>query len=158
MVFTLEKNKFIIMSYYQNGVKRDGEWTYSVQACEKEFLANYPDQNVVEKSLAAHIHRIVVEKEKSPGRPKVIEDVVENIPDHLEKHPTTSLTRLSPRSTCPEVVKKNLHLHPYKVTTVYKSSSLMKAAQIIVTGFRIICLSDLTPLDFSVFGPKKRSV
>jgi hypothetical protein len=29
MVFTLEQNKFIIMSYYRNGIKRDGEWTYS---------------------------------------------------------------------------------------------------------------------------------
>jgi hypothetical protein len=47
------------MSYYCNGVKRDGEWTYSVQACREEFLANYPDQDVLEKSLAAHIHRII---------------------------------------------------------------------------------------------------
>jgi hypothetical protein len=57
----------------------------------------------------------------------VIEDVVENIRDHLdlEEHPRTSLTRLFlqsgvPRSTCHKIVKKNLHLrvHPYKVTTV----------------------------------------
>jgi hypothetical protein len=39
------------MSYYRNGIKRDGEWTYSVQACKEEFLANYPDQNILEKSL-----------------------------------------------------------------------------------------------------------
>jgi hypothetical protein len=46
----------------------------------------YLDQNVLEKSLAAHIHRIVnhfvttgsVEKGKSLGRPKVMENVVEN--------------------------------------------------------------------------------
>jgi hypothetical protein len=131
MVFTPEQNKFIIMSYYRNGVKRDGEWTYSVQACKEAFLANCPDQNVLEKSLAAHIHRIVnrfittgsVEKEKSSGLPKVIEDVNENIRDHLEEHPRTSLIRLSlqngvSRSTCHKIVKKNLHLHPYKVTTV----------------------------------------
>jgi hypothetical protein len=87
MAFTLKQNKFIIMSYYRNGIKRDGEWTYSVQACKEEFLANYPDQNILEKSLAAHINRIVdrfvatgsVEKGKSSGRPKVMEDVVENI-------------------------------------------------------------------------------
>jgi hypothetical protein len=103
MVFTLEQNKFIIMSYYRNGIKRDGEWTYSVQACKEEFLANYPDQNILEKSLAAHIHRIVdrfvatgsVEKGKSSGRPKVMEDVVENIRDTLEEDPRTSLTRLA---------------------------------------------------------------
>jgi hypothetical protein len=93
-----------------------------VQACKEEFLANYPEQNVLEKSLAAHTHRIVnrfvttgsIEKEKSSGRPKVIEDVVENIRDHLdlEEHPRTSLTRLFlqtgvSRSTCHKIVKKN---------------------------------------------------
>jgi hypothetical protein len=64
------------MSYYRNGVERNGEWAYSVQACKEEFLANYLDQNVLEKSLAAHIHLIVnyfvttgsVENEKSSGR------------------------------------------------------------------------------------------
>jgi uncharacterized protein YbgA (DUF1722 family) len=56
MVFTHEQNKFLIMSYYRNCVKRDGERTCSVQAYKEEFLANY--QNVLEKSLAAHIHRI----------------------------------------------------------------------------------------------------
>jgi hypothetical protein len=119
------------MSYCRNGVKREGEWTYSLQAYKEEFSANYPNQNVLEKSLASHIHRIVncfgttgsVEKVKSPGRPKVIEDVVENIRNHLEEHPRTSLTRLSlqtgvPRSTCHKIVKKNFHLHPYKVSTV----------------------------------------
>jgi hypothetical protein len=65
MVFTLEQNKFLMItatSYYPNGVKRHEEWTYSVQAYKEEFLANYLDQNVLEKSLAAHIHRIVVLK------------------------------------------------------------------------------------------------
>jgi hypothetical protein len=90
------------MSYYRNGVKRDGEWTYSVQVCKKEILANCPDQNVLEKSLAAHLHRIFncfvttgsVEKGKSSDRPTVIEGVVENIRDHLEEHPRTSIAKL----------------------------------------------------------------
>jgi hypothetical protein len=123
MIFTLEQNKFIIMSYYRNGVKRDGDWTYSVQACKEEFLANYPDQNVLEKFLAAYTHRIVNHFVTTGGVEKVIEEVVENILDHLEESPRTSLTKLSlqtgvPRSTCHKIVKKNLHLHPYKVTTV----------------------------------------
>jgi hypothetical protein len=59
MVFTLEQNKFLMMSYYCNGVKRDEERTYSVQACKENFLAEYLDQNVLEKSLTAHIHRII---------------------------------------------------------------------------------------------------
>jgi hypothetical protein len=41
MVFTLEQNKFLMMSSYRNGVKRDEEWTYSVQASKEEFLAKY---------------------------------------------------------------------------------------------------------------------
>jgi hypothetical protein len=39
------------MSYYRNGVKRDGKWTYSFQACKEEFLANYPNQNVLKSPL-----------------------------------------------------------------------------------------------------------
>jgi hypothetical protein len=44
MVFTLEQNNFLRMSYYRNGVKRDGEWTYSIQACKEEILAKSPSQ------------------------------------------------------------------------------------------------------------------
>jgi hypothetical protein len=51
MVFTLEQNKFLMMSSYRNGVKRDEEWTYSVQACKEKFLAKYLHQNVLEKCL-----------------------------------------------------------------------------------------------------------
>jgi hypothetical protein len=93
IVFTLEQNKFLMMSYYCNCVKRDEEWTYSVQACKEEFLAKYLHQNVLEKCLTAHIYRIFnhfvptgsVEKGKSSGHPKVME----NIRDHLEAHPRT---------------------------------------------------------------------
>jgi hypothetical protein len=46
-----------------------------------------------------------------------MEDVVENIRDHLEVHPRTSLTRLS-LQTAVHVIKLLEHLHPYKVTTV----------------------------------------
>jgi hypothetical protein len=59
MVFTLEQNKFLMMSCYRNSVNRDEEWTYNRQACKEEFLAKYLHQNVLEKSLTAHIHRIV---------------------------------------------------------------------------------------------------
>jgi hypothetical protein len=99
MVFTLEQNKFLMMSSYRNSVKRDEEWTYSVLACKEEFLAKYLHQNVLEKCLTAHIHRIFnrfvitssVEKRKSSGGPKLIENVVENVRDHLEAHSRTYL-------------------------------------------------------------------
>jgi hypothetical protein len=60
MVFTLEQDKFVIMSYYRNGVKRDEQWTYTVQVCKEEFLANYPDQNVLEKSQLSYIELLIV--------------------------------------------------------------------------------------------------
>jgi hypothetical protein len=93
MVFTLEQIKFLMIFYYRNGVKRDEKWTYSLQACKEEFLAKYLHQNVLEKCLTAHIYRIFnhfvptgsVEKGKSSGHPKVME----NIRDHLEAHPRT---------------------------------------------------------------------
>jgi hypothetical protein len=134
MVFTLEQNKFLMISSYRNGVKRDEEWTYSVQACKEEFLAKYLHQNVLEKCLTAHIHRIFnrfvttgsVEKGKSSGRPKVMENVVENIRDHLEAHPRTylldCLIKLQYLGTCHKVVRGEL---AFTCIQLYNSSSLM---------------------------------
>jgi hypothetical protein len=90
---------------------------------KEEFLANYLDQNVLEKSLTAHIHRIVncfittgsIEKGKSSGRPKVMEDVVEKSinQDHLETHPRTSLTRLSLQTAV--LFRPKNFVHPFPV-------------------------------------------
>jgi hypothetical protein len=49
-----------MMSYYRNRVKRDEEWTCSVQACKEEFLAKYLDQNVLENSVTAHIQLLII--------------------------------------------------------------------------------------------------
>jgi hypothetical protein len=48
-----------------------------------------------------------------------MENVVENIRDHLEAHPRT-YTRLSLQIAVHAIklLEENLHLHPYKVTTV----------------------------------------
>jgi hypothetical protein len=94
-------------------------------------ISQLPGPKCFRKVFTAHIHRIVngfvttgsAEKSKSSGRPKVIEEVVENIRDQLEEDPKGSLTRMFlqtgvPRSTCHKIVLKNLHLHPYKVPTV----------------------------------------
>jgi hypothetical protein len=54
-----------------------------------------------------------------------MEEVVENIRDHLEAHSRISLTRLDCLFKLVYVavhviklLKENLHLHPYKITTV----------------------------------------
>jgi hypothetical protein len=42
MVFTLEHQRFIIESYFRNGVFNNGEWTHSTVACLAEFRQNFP--------------------------------------------------------------------------------------------------------------------
>ncbi|KAJ3662408.1 hypothetical protein Zmor_006758 [Zophobas morio] len=131
MVYSVEQNTFIVMSYYRNGTFVDGAWLYSVAACKQEYLANYPDLEIQETSLKAHIRDVInrfvrtsnVNKGKSSGRPAVSEEVVDDLRERLEQNPQTSLTRLSqqsgvPVTTCHKVVKKRLHMHPYKITTV----------------------------------------
>ncbi|KAJ3659556.1 hypothetical protein Zmor_011240 [Zophobas morio] len=131
MVYSVEQNTFIVMSYYRNGTFVDGAWLYSVAACKQEYLANYPDLEIQETSLEAHIRDVInrfvrtgnVNKGKSSGRPAVSEEVVDDLRERLEQNPQTSLTRLSqqsgvPVTTCHKVVKKRLHMHPYKITTV----------------------------------------
>jgi hypothetical protein len=107
MVLSLEQNTFIVMSYYRNDTLQNGEWVYSINACKEEFFAKFPNCNVVEANLIAHIRRVVnrfvatgsVEKGKSVGRPPVNEADV-------------------PLSTCQKIVRKNLNLYPYKITTL----------------------------------------
>jgi hypothetical protein len=131
MVLSLEQNTFIVMSYHRNGTLQNGEWVYSIKACKEEFFAKFPNCNVVEANLIAHIRRVVnrfvatgsVEKGKSVGRPPVNEEIVEDLRQRIEQSPKTSLRKLSlqadvPLSTCQKIVRKNLNLYPYKITTL----------------------------------------
>jgi hypothetical protein len=122
-----------MMSYYCNCVKSDEEWTYSVQACKEEFLAKYLHQNVLEKFLTAHIHRIFnrfvttdsVEKGKSSGRPKVMENIVENIRDHLEAHPRTYLLDCLIKLQYIHAIKFVRGEHAFTSIQLYNNCSLM---------------------------------
>ncbi|KAJ3661413.1 hypothetical protein Zmor_005808 [Zophobas morio] len=134
MGYTLEQNTFIVMSYYRNGtLNADGEWVYSVQACKDEYLAKFPELNIEEQSLMTHIKRIVdrfnstgnVSQGKSPGRPPVSEEVVEDLRERMEQSPKKSLSKLSlqsgvPYTTCQKVLKRTLHMHPYKVSSIHE--------------------------------------
>jgi hypothetical protein len=123
MVLSLEQNTFIVMSYYRNGTLQNGDWVYSINACKEEFFAKFPNCNIVEANLIAHIRRVVnrfvatgsVEKGKSVGRPAVNEEIVEDLRQRIEQSPKTSLRKLSlqadvPLSTCQKIVRKNLNL------------------------------------------------
>jgi hypothetical protein len=87
MAFTVEQNKFIIISYYRNGVKRDIQRS----SLQRRIFSQLPGPKCFRKVPRSYIHGIVnhfvptgsLETGKSSGRPKVIEDVVENIRDDL---------------------------------------------------------------------------
>ena len=99
---------FFVMSYYRNETFVNEEFVYSVTACKQEYLAQYRDLIVQETSLKAHIRDVInrfvrtgsVHKGKSPGRPSISEEVVDNL-KRLEQNPQTSLTRFYEQSGVP---------------------------------------------------------
>ena len=92
MVYSVEQDTFIVMSYYRNETFVNGECVYSVTACQQEYLYKYRDliiqnsRNIV-RGIRDVINRFVrtgsVDKEKSPGKPSVFEDVVDDLTKHL---------------------------------------------------------------------------
>jgi hypothetical protein len=43
MVYSIEQNTLIVVSYFRNGRFINGEWTYSFSDCKNEHGAKYPD-------------------------------------------------------------------------------------------------------------------
>ncbi|KAL1516429.1 hypothetical protein ABEB36_000347 [Hypothenemus hampei] len=43
MVFTMEQKTFMLESYFRNGNKINGVWTYSLQLCMEEFRIEFPN-------------------------------------------------------------------------------------------------------------------
>mgnify|MGYP005987091825 CR=1 len=76
-----------LLDYYRNGTFVNEDFVYSVTACKHEFLAKYSDLKIQETSLKAHIRDLInifvrtgsVNKWKSPGRPSVFEEVVDDL-------------------------------------------------------------------------------
>jgi hypothetical protein len=58
-VFTLEHKRFLIESYFRNGLKVNGSWIYSVQNCLKEFIAEFPNVIVDRKTFEDNLSRCV---------------------------------------------------------------------------------------------------
>ena len=91
----------MLYRYYPNGTFVNGECVYSVTFCKEEYLSKYPDLQIQETSLEAHIEDVVnrfvrtcsVNKGKSPGRSSVSDEL-----RRLEQNLQTSLTRLSQQS------------------------------------------------------------
>ena len=99
IAYSVEQDTFIIMSCYRNGTFVNEECVFSVTACKQECLAKYRDLIIQETSLEAHITDVIdifvrtssVDKRKSPGRPSVSEEVVDDL-RRLEQNTQTSLT------------------------------------------------------------------
>ena len=108
MVYSVDKTLSLLCIYYRSRTFVNGEFVYFVTVCEQKYLAKYPDFQIQETSLKAHIRNVInrfvrtgsVNEGKSPGRPSVAEEVVNNL-RRLEQNPQTSLTRLSQQSGVP---------------------------------------------------------
>ncbi|KAJ3646459.1 hypothetical protein Zmor_024047 [Zophobas morio] len=80
-------NVDIFMSYYRNGIFVNGGFVYSVTACKEKYLAKYPDLQIQETWLEAHIRDVInrfvrtgsVNIGKFPGGPSVFEEIVDDL-------------------------------------------------------------------------------
>ncbi|XP_031333774.1 uncharacterized protein LOC116163798 [Photinus pyralis] len=139
MVFTPEQDAFILMAHFRSGNRNpDGTWSYSLQSCIEQFSEEYPDVNIDYDVFKNHRSRLITRYEnkhcickgKSTGRPTVLsENVVNDIQQRTEQSPKKSISRLSAQTglstgTCHKALKKVLHMHPYKISSVQQLHAL----------------------------------
>jgi hypothetical protein len=51
--------RFLIESYFHNGLKVNGSWIYSIQNCLEEFIAEFPNVIVNRKTFEDNLSRCV---------------------------------------------------------------------------------------------------
>ncbi|XP_031338283.1 uncharacterized protein LOC116167171 [Photinus pyralis] len=139
MVFTPEQDAFILMAHFRSGNRNpDGTWSYSLQSCIEQFSEEYPDVNIDYDVFKNHRSRLITRYEnkhcickgKSTGRPTVLsENVVNDIQQRMEQSSKKSISRLSAQTglstgTCHKALKKVLHMHPYKISSVQQLHAL----------------------------------
>lgn len=132
MVLLQQHKSFMVESYFRSGRRVEGVWQYSIQESFEEFRQEFPNlvlpYNTFRCSLKHCIELFretgsVLRKEGS-GRPKKrTEEVIENVRQIMEDAPRTSLRRLSQQvqlvpSTCQKILKKDIHLYPYRLMSV----------------------------------------
>lgn len=108
MVFTPEKDAFILMAHFRSGTRNpDGSWSYSLQSCMEQYAEAFPGDNV-SYSTFKHRKLVVVKKfedkncickSKSSGRPTILsEDVLEDIRGRVVRSPNKSIPKLAAQS------------------------------------------------------------
>lgn len=132
MVFTVEQKTFMIESYFRNGSRVNGAWTYSVPLCLEEFRLQFPHIALEYQQFRDSLsHAVAVFRETGSlgrkagsGRPsKRTPQVVEEVEGIIDNDQHVSIPRISQQvglsvGTCHKILRKDLQLYPYRVTTV----------------------------------------
>lgn len=128
-MFTQEQTTFILESYFRNGQRLpNGEWNYSMEMCREEFRQAFPE-DLINKNFSRDVLRIInnfrttgsVKKQWGGGRSLVrTQNAVDNARNAIREQPTISVRRLAQQldvsyGSCRNILKRNLHMHPYKV-------------------------------------------
>lgn len=134
MDFSQEQRRFMVESYFRNGRRVEGAWHYSIQDCLEEFRAEFPAVAVDYdrfRTTLNHCVRLFREtgsicRKDGSGRPRQrTAEAIENVRQVIEDNPRTSIRSLSQQTqlsygTCQAILKKDLHLHPYRLTSVHE--------------------------------------
>jgi hypothetical protein len=134
MVFTVEQKAFIIESYFRTAQKVEGNWKYSILECMTEFQERFPNIAVEYKEFRDTLQNTValfretgsVSRKKGSGPPKKRNaEKIEEVRQIINEAPQTSIRRVSQQvdlsyETCRQILKKDLHMHPYKLTAVHE--------------------------------------
>lgn len=136
-MFSEAQKIFIVESFFRNGNKIGGVWNYSMHDCFDEFRTEFPDVAVTFHNFRTGSQYLIdkfrqtgsVQHKKGAGRPtKRSNEVIEEARQIMENNPSTSIRHLSQQiqqtdlcySTCQTLLKKDLHLYPYRVTAIHE--------------------------------------
>lgn len=134
MAFDRHQKTFMVESYFRNGRKVDGLWSYSIQECYQEFSAEFPElalqydkfRKALDHSVKLFRETGSVNRKEGSGRPKKrTHEEIENVREIIENAPTTSIRHLAQQTelsvgTCHTILKKDLHFFPYRMTSVHE--------------------------------------
>ncbi|KAF5297719.1 hypothetical protein FQA39_LY12050 [Lamprigera yunnana] len=128
MVVTSEQDAFVVMAHFCSGTRNpDGTWSYSLQSCIEQFSEDFPDFNIEYNVFKKHRLCLIKQYENKhcicKGRSIVLAEEVVNDIQQIDQSPKKSIPHLSaqtvlPIGTCYKALKKMLHMHPYKISSI----------------------------------------
>lgn len=132
-MFELEHKIFLTESYFKNAERQpNGEWEYSIERCVNDFRNAFPNFVVLYQQIVQQIYKCVtkfrnvgtVSRKPGSGAPKKrTPEMIADVAARIQRSPKKSVRRLSQETdfsygTCHKILKKDLHLYPYKITVV----------------------------------------